>query len=96
MKQAISVVLQLVLMLAVFLLGSLMPEFHVLPMWSIAAGPGRIFVLDGLVLMLLLYVLILLIAVARRRLISTAITSTLALVLALALGLAMKFGFKSI
>jgi hypothetical protein len=96
MKRAISVVLQLILMLAVFLVGSLLPVINVLPMYSVSIGPGRIFVMDGLVLMFLLYLLILAIAAARKTIRVTVVTSTLAFVLALALGLAMKFGFKSI
>jgi hypothetical protein len=96
MKRAISVVLQLILMLAVFLIGSFLPEMHILPMWSIPLSNDRIYVLDGLILMVVLWLLILLIAAARRRIRTTALTSTLALVLALALGLAMKFGFKSL
>jgi hypothetical protein len=92
MKRAISVVLQLILMLAVFLVGSILPGIHVLPMYSVVVGPGRIFVMDGLVMMFLLYLVILLIAAARKRIRITVVTSTLAL----ALGLAMKFGFKSV
>lgn len=96
MKRAIWVVLQLVLFLAVFLIGSLLPGAHLLPMLSIASGPGRVFVLDGLLLMLAVYLLILLIEAARHRIRSAWLTSTLALALALALGLAMKFGFMSL
>jgi hypothetical protein len=96
MKRAISVVLQLILMLAIFFIGSLLPEFHILPMWSVSVGLDRIFVLDGLFLMLAVWVLVLLIGVARKTIRVTGVTSTLALVLALALGLAMKFGFKSL
>ena len=95
MKRAVWVVVQMVLFLVVFLVGSLLPAAHVLPMLSVSAGAGRVFVLDGLLLMLATYVLILLIGLARKRLHSSWWTPTLALVLALALGLAMKFGFMS-
>jgi hypothetical protein len=95
MKRAIWVVLQMALFLMVFLVGSLLPGAHLLPMLSVSAGPGRVFVLDGLLLAFAIYVLILLIEAARRRLRGSWITSTLALALALALGLAMKFGFMS-
>ena len=96
MKRVLSVVLQFVLFLAVFLVGSLLPGANLLPMISVGAGAGRIFVLDGLFLMLGVYALILLIAAARKRLHTAWPNSTLALALAIILGLAMKFGFKSI
>jgi hypothetical protein len=96
MKRIFSVVLQFILFLAVFLVGSLLPGANLLPMLSVGAGAGRIFVLDGLLLMLALYILILLIAAVRKRIHIAWPNSTLALALALILGLAMKFGFKSI
>jgi hypothetical protein len=96
MKRVLSGVLQFVLFLAVFLVGSLLPAANLLPMVSVNAGPDRIFVLDGLFLMLAVYLAILLIAVARKRLLTAWSTSSLALALAIFLGLAMKFGFKSI
>jgi hypothetical protein len=95
MKRAVWVVLQLILFLFAFLVGSLLPGAHLLPMISVGAGPGRVFVLDGLFLMVAVYCLILLIEAARHRLRGSWIPSTLALALALALGLAMKFGFMS-
>jgi len=96
MKRVLSVVLQFILFLIVFLVGSLLPAFHLLPSLSVAIGPGRIFIYDGLLLMLALYVLILLIAVARKRIHIAWPNSSIALVLALVLGLLMKFGFKSL
>ena len=96
MKRVLSIVLQFILYILVFGVGSLLPAFHILPTWSLSTGPGRIFVYDGLLLMLALYVLILLIAAARKRLPLAWPNSTIALVLALILGLLMKFGFKSI
>lgn len=96
MKRVMLIVLQFILFLAVFLVGSLLPGANLLPMLSVGAGAGRIFVLDGLFLMLGVYVVILLIAVARKRLRPAWPNSTLALALAIILGLAMKFGFKSI
>ena len=96
MKRVVSIVLQFILFLAVFLVGSLLPGANLLPMLSVGAGAGRIFVLDGLFLMLGVYAVILLIAVARKRLHTAWPNSTLALALAIILGLAMKFGFKSI
>ena len=96
MKRILSVVLQLILFLVVFLVGSLLPAANFLPMLSVSAGAGRVFVYDGVLLMLALYVLILLIAVARRKIYVAWPNPTLAVILALILGLAMKFGFKSI
>jgi hypothetical protein len=97
MKRVLSGVLQFILFLLVFAVGSFLPGAHLLlPMWSVSAGAGRIFVYDGVVLMAVLYVLILLIAAVRKRLPITFPTSTIAFVLALVLGLLMKFGFKSI
>lgn len=95
MKRAIAVVLETILFLAAFLVGSFLPVFHFFPLWSINISATRYFVLDGPVLMLALYVLLLLLGAARRRLSSAVATSTLALVLALVLGLAMKFGFAT-
>jgi hypothetical protein len=97
MKRVLSGVLQFILFLLVFAVGSFLPGAHLLlPIWSVSAGAGRIFVYDGLVLMIALYVLILLIAAVRRRLPIAWPTSTVALILALALGLLAKFGFKTI
>jgi hypothetical protein len=62
----------------------------------VPAGVGKIFVLDGLLLMLGLYVLLLLIAAARRRIAVGWQNPTVAVALALVLGLLMKFGFKDV
>jgi hypothetical protein len=96
MKRVLFVVLELVAFLAIFFVGSLLPEFQVLPMWSVPVGTGKIFVLDGLLLMLAFYVLLLLIAAARRRIALGWQNPTVALVLALVLGLLAKFGFKGV
>jgi len=95
MKRVLFVVLELVAFLVIFLVGSLLPEVKVLPMWSVPVGK-EIFVLDGLVLMLAFYALLLLIAAARRRIAIGWQNPTVAVVLALVLGLLAKFGFKSI
>ena len=92
-KRAFAVTLQLVLLLTVFLLGSLLPALGKLPMWRLAISPTRFFVLDGVVLMLLVYLIIVGIEVFVRRIRYGALLSTLALLLALSLGLAMKFPF---
>lgn len=93
LKRALSVTLQLILLLTVFLLGSLLPALGKLPMWRVALGPTRFFVLDGLVLMLLVYLIFVGIEVFARRIRYGALLSTLALLLALVFGLAMKFPF---
>jgi hypothetical protein len=96
MKRALSVVLQFILYIVVFGIGSLLPGLNILPTLSVGIGPGRVFVYDGLLLMLLVYVLILLIAAARRRISLAWPNATIALALALIVGLLMKFGLKSV
>jgi hypothetical protein len=97
MKKAVLVVLELLLFLVVFVLGSVvLPGAGVLPVLSIPAGAGRIFVYDGLLLMLALYGLFLLVAAARRRISFTWQMHTLAFALASVLGLLAKFGFKAL
>jgi hypothetical protein len=96
LKRAISVVLQTILLLAVFGVGSFLPVFNILPMWKMGAGATHDFVLDGLLLMIALYLVILAIAAARKRLRSSGALSTLAFVLALLLGFAMKFGMVTV
>ena len=97
-QKAIFVVLQTLLFLVLFAVGSFLPalpsfrSFY----WQMQTGPGRIFVLDGLFLTLIVYLVILALEAARRRLRGPGSLTTLSLVLALALGLAMKFGFKSL
>jgi len=95
MKRAISFILQTLLLLAAFFVGSILPVFHVLPLWRISTGPGHWFVLDGLVVLLVLYLLLVFIAFMRGRLRSSGVTSSAALVLALVLGLLSKFPFTS-
>jgi hypothetical protein len=95
MKRLISLFLQFVLMLVAFFVGSVLPVFHVLPLWRTSLGPGRWFVLDGIVVLFAVYVLLLLIALVRRRLIRSGLTSTVAFVLALVVGLLSKFPFTS-
>lgn len=96
MKHVLSVVFQFILYLVVFGVGSLLPAFGTLPMWSFSTSPGRIFVYDGLVLTLLVYLAVLLIAAARKRLPVAIANASTALVLALVVGLLMKFGFKTV
>lgn len=97
MKRAIAIILETILLLLVFLAGSILvafPQAH-LPSWTVNLSPTRYFVLDGLIFMLVLYLIFLALGAARHRLQSAAVTSTMAVVLALVLGLAMKFGFAT-
>ncbi len=89
-------VLQFLLFVAVFFVGSILPAIGLMPMETIAAGANRVFVLDGLLLTILVYVLILAIEAVRKRLRTSGGLTTLAFILALVVGLAMKFGFKTV
>ncbi len=96
-KKAILVVLQTLLFLLLMTAGAFLPalpSFRSL-YWPVQTAPGRVFVLDGLILTLLVYLLIVAIEAARRRLRGAGGLTTLALILALVLGLTMKIGFKS-
>jgi hypothetical protein len=95
MKRVLSFVLQFVLLLVAFFVGSILPVFHVLPAWRISTGSGSWFVLDGFVVLLVLYALLLLFAAARKRFLGGAILSTAALFLAVVIGLLSKFPFTS-
>jgi hypothetical protein len=93
MKNAVFTVLQLILFLFVFFVGSLFPPFHFEHILIATPGLTRIFIADGLLLMVLLYIVIVLAEAMRKRLRGAAPWTTLALVLATVLGLMMKFGF---
>lgn len=97
-KKAILVVLQTLLFLILFAAGSFLPALPSFSSfyWQVQTSPGRVFVLDGLLLTLFVYLFIIGIEAARSRLRGAGALTTLSLVLALALGLAMKMGFKSI
>jgi hypothetical protein len=95
MKRILSFVLQFILLLVAFFVGSILPVFHVLPTWRISTGPGSWFVLDGFVVLLVLYALFVLLAAARKRFVSGTILSTAALFLAVIVGLLSKFPFTS-
>jgi hypothetical protein len=94
MKRFLSGLLQFLLLLLVFLVGSIAPAIGWMPYWQWSLGSGRVFVYNGLLLMLALYGIFLLIGLARKRIHATWPTSTVAVVLALILGLVAKFGFK--
>ena len=90
-------VLQTLLLLALFALGSvLLPFLPALPVWQVSAGPGRVFVCDGLVFAAVVCALILLAEAARKRLRSAGLLTVGSFLLAMLLGLLMRFGFKSL
>jgi len=93
MKKVILPVLQFVLFLLVFFVGSILPPFHFEHVLIATPGTTRIFIADGLLLMFALYVLIVLVQVLRKRLRTSITWTTLAFVLAIVFGLMMKFGF---
>ena len=93
MRKAIVTILQLILFLFVFFVGSILPPFHFEHVLIATPGFTRIFVADGILLMFALYVLIVLIEVLRKRLRTSVPWTTLAVILAAILGLMMKFGF---
>lgn len=93
MRKTIVTILQLILFLFVFFVGSVLPPFHFEHVLIATPGFTRIFVADGIVLMFALYVLIVLVEVLRKRLRTSVPWTTLAVILAAILGLMMKFGF---
>jgi len=95
MKNVVLTILQLILFLAIFFLGSLFPPFHFEHVLIATPGTTRIFVADGLVLALVLFVLIVILEAVRKRLRIAAPWTTLAFLLAVVFGLMMKFGFKT-
>ena len=96
MKSVVFTILQLILLLIVFFVGSIFPPFHFERVLIATPGTTRIFVADGLVLAFVLYILIVILEVARKRLHTAAPWTTLAFLLAVVFGLMMKFGFKTI
>jgi hypothetical protein len=95
MKNVVLTILQLILFLIVFFVGSLAPPFHFEHVLIATPGITRIFVADGLVLALVLFVLIVILEAVRKRLRIAAPWTTLAFLLAVVFGLMMKFGFKT-
>jgi hypothetical protein len=95
MKNVVLTILQLILFLMVFFVGSLFPPFHFEHVLIATPGTTRIFVADGLVLALVLFVLIVILEAVRKRLRIAVPWTTLAFLLAIVFGLMMKFGFKT-
>lgn len=103
-KKVIFTLLQFVLFLCLFAIGSflpilssLLPSYLHVPSNTLSFANGtRGFEWDGILLMLAIFVLILLIEALRKRFRNAAPWTALALALAAILGLAMKFGFKDL
>jgi hypothetical protein len=95
MKNVVLTILQLILFLIIFFVGSLVPPFHFEHVLIATPGITRIFVADGLVLAFVLFVLIVILEAVRKRLGTAAPWTTLAFLLAVVFGLMMKFGFKT-
>jgi hypothetical protein len=93
MKKFLFTVLQFLLFLIVFGVGSFFPPFHLEHIIIATPGVTRIFIADGLLLMLLLYIVIVLAEALRKHLRTAAPWTTLAFILAIVFGLMMKFGF---
>jgi hypothetical protein len=68
MKRALSIAAQCILFMLTFLVGSLAPSLHLIPMERLETSPAHYFVLDGLFCMGLLYIIFLIIAAVTRRL----------------------------
>jgi hypothetical protein len=96
MKNIVFTILQLILFLVVFFVGSIFPPFHFEHVLIATPGTTRIFIADGLLLAFVLYILIVIIEVLRKRLRTAAPWTTLAFLLAVVFGLMMKFGFKTL
>ena len=93
MKKAIATILQLIIFLLVFFVGSILPPFHIEHVLIATPGFTRVFIADGLLLIFLLYLAIVLGEVLMKRLRTAAPWTSLAFLLAIIFGLMMKFGF---
>jgi hypothetical protein len=96
MKRVLFALLQFVLFLLVFAVGSFLPPFHIERVVSVTPEGTRMFIWDGVVLMTLLWAMILLIETLRKRIASAGLWTTAAFALALVAGLAAKLGFLTI
>jgi glucose-6-phosphate-specific signal transduction histidine kinase len=95
-KKVIFTILQFVLFLVAFAVGSFLLPLRNISYVTTWANGTRGFEWDGILLMLAFFVLVLLIEALRKRFRNAAPWTTLALVLAVVLGLVMKFGFKDL
>ena len=96
MRTALSIIVQTVLFLLVFLLGTFLHPFNL--SWFIhhpSASSTRFFVPDGLLLTLGLYLLLLALHAGRKRLETSGRSTSIAFTLAVILGLLSRFGFAT-
>ncbi len=93
MKKVLLAIVQFVLFLLVFFIGSILPPFHIEHIILATPGSTRIFVEDGLLFTIALYVLIVIVQILRKRLRTATPWTTVAFILAIVFGLMMKFGF---
>ena len=92
MKRLLSTVLQFVMFLLVYAIGSLFPPFHIQRVLIATPTYTRIFIMDGILITLALYILIVLGETLMKRRCQITWTS-IAFVFAALLGYVMKFGF---
>ena len=92
MKKLLSTVLQFVMFLLVYAIGSLFPPFQIQRILIATPTYSRIFIMDGILIALALYIVIVLVetVMKRRRQITW---TTIAFFLSILLGYVMKFGF---
>ena len=89
--------MQMILFLAVFFVGSLLVHpFGVQTTLASGTGGVRLFQWDGVLLMLIVYAVVLGLEAVRKRLRSYAVGTTVSLLIAAGLGLWMKFGFVTL
>jgi hypothetical protein len=96
MKNVLFAVLQFLLFLLVFAVGSFLPPFHIQRILSATPAATHIFIWDGVLLATLLFAVILLIEAVRKRIQSAGLWTTAAFVLALLAGFAAKLGLLTI
>ena len=92
MKKFLSILLQFVLFLVVFAVGSFLHPFNIHWGNTVTTTGAHYFIADGLILTLSLFLLIVIIQAVRKRLCDTTWT-VIAFVLAVAVAYAMKLGF---
>ncbi len=96
MKKAFSFLLQFVIFLVVYGVGSLLVPFGILPQIAFHLSPTKMFVITGLLLSALVFIAIMVVHAVRRHPQASMLLSTFAFLLAVAFGLLMKFGFVAV
>jgi hypothetical protein len=93
MKNVLVTLLQFILFLAVFAVGSFVPPLHLEQVLKTTPDGIHIFIWDGLAMMFVLFLVILLIESLRKRIAAAGRFTAAAFALALIAGYALKFGF---